>query len=323
MPAQNTSRGFASSARVSNEPGAYAEVLSSDFGASGSTVLTAPTLAASATAGSLGATTARCCITWITAVGESAPTAEATQAVTQSLQVTRPATPATGATVIGWAVYTSSGAAASALRNIVPAAFSVGTMQTFQTTEGPVQGFPIATTTVTLGNYGTGTAEPQVDLSGVQAAIPTIPANATVDYFFRIPNSANRWRTQKSVEWMRPGGIAEPGGIVIGPADILAPVYPGTSTTITETASSATTGPVQTTYMVLNGILFAAIYGGTTASTFIGSAAFQNVPRFSTVVDGTVTWMSMGRAVLIRFHFGNTTGSIIVPAVQEYDLFAA
>jgi hypothetical protein len=321
--AQNTSRGYTSSARVSNEPGAYFEVLSSDFGVSGASVLTAPTLAASGTAGSLGSTTARAAITWITAVGESVPTAEATQAVTQSLQVTRPATPATGATVIGWAVYTSSGAAGSALRNIVPAAFSVGTMQTFSTSEGPVQGFPIATTTVTLGTYGTGVAEPQVDLSGVQQAMPSIPANASIDYFFRVPNSANRWRVQKSVEWMRPGGLAEPGGVVIGPADVINPVYPGTSFAITETATSATLGPVQTTYMALNGLLFAAIAGGTTAATFIGSAAFQNVARFATVTDGTVTWICLGRATLVRFHFGNTTASIIIPAVQEYDLFLA
>jgi hypothetical protein len=294
--ANQTSKGYASSARVSNEPGAYYQVLATDFGVNGTTVITAPTLAASATAGSLGSTTALCCITWITAVGESLPTIEATQAVTQSLQVTRPATPATGATVIGWAVYTSSGSTGSALRNIVPAAFSVGTMQTFQTTEGPIQGFPIATTTVTLGNYGTGPAEPQIDLSGVQAAIPKIFQASTIDYFFRVPNSANRWRVQKSVEWMRPAGVAEPGGIVIGPADVVNPVYPGTSTAITQTATVALatatpTGTVQPTFMGLNGILFAVLAGGTTASTFIGSAAFQNIPRFQTVTDGTVVWI--------------------------------
>lgn len=322
--AVNTSRGYASSARASTHPGAYSEILSTEFGVSGASVLTAPTLAASATAGSLGSTTARSCITWITAVGESAPTAEGTQAVTQSLQVTRPATPATGATVIGWAVYTSSGAAASALRNIVSGAFSVGTMQTFQTTAGPVQGFPIATTTVTLGNYGTGTAEPQIDLSGTQAAMPSIPANATVDYFFRIPNAGNRWRVQKSVEWMRPAGLAEPGGIVIGPADVVAPVYPGTSFSgAAAAATSATLGPVASTYMVLNGILFGVLYGGTTAATFIGSASFQNIARYKTVTDGTVTWISFGQANVIRFHFGNTTAAIITPAVQEWDLFAA
>lgn len=307
---QIPSRGYSSSARVSNAVGAYLEVLQADFGVLGGA---APALTPSASGGSLATSTARIAITWITAQGESFPSIEATTAVTGptgSVSIAQPTPPSVvnGNTVIGWRVYSSSGGAGSALLN------TTGTVQTqvpFTTTEGVLYGFPIATTTVVLQLYGTGAAEPAVDLSGAQPALPLIPANSTIDFNFRAANSGSQWKVQKSVHYMRPEGIADPAGITVGPMDCISPVYPGTSATVVAG---------QTSYFVMNSTLFIATVSGTTAATFIGGAAFR-VPKYSTVVDGSVTWLSLGKAALVRARFSNVSATAAAPSSQEYDIW--
>jgi hypothetical protein len=307
---QTPSRGYSSSARVSNAPGAYIEILQADFGVPGGV---APVLTPSASGGSLATSTARIAITWITAQGESKASAEATASVTGatgSVSIAQPTPPSVvnGNTVIGWRVYSSSGGAGSALLN------TAGTVQTqvpFTTSEGVLYGFPITTTTVVLQVYGTGQAEPAVDFSGAQPALPSVPANSTVDYFFRVPNTGSQWKVQKSVSYMRPEGIADPAGLTLGPLDVTSPEYPGTGATVTAGATS---------YFVMNNTLFIATVSGTTAATFIGGAAFR-VPNGATVTDGSVTWLSLGKRALVRARFSNVSVTAAAPSSQEYDLF--
>lgn len=315
MAVQNPSRGFTSSARISSHPGAYAEILSTDFGVGGSGG-TAPALTPSASGGSLATTTARVAVAWITASGLTQVSLEATAAVTGptgSVSVVKPTTPTVGANaqpILGWTIFSSSGGAGTPLLNVAgtnPASVP------FVTTHGTIQGFALTTTPVVIQIYGTGQAEPTTDQSGNQDVLPTIAANTTVDYYFRIPNTGSQWKVQKSVEWMRPQGVAEPGGTLVGPMDCISPLYPGTGQVVT--ASQAT--PV---YFVMNGFLFKAITSGTTAATFIGFSNF-NTNRYGTTTDGTVVWMCFGREVLVRCHFGNNSASPVTPVAQEYDLF--
>jgi len=139
-----------------------------------------------------------------------------------------------------------------------------------------------------------------------------VGAATTADYDFIVPNSGALWKVQKAVDYMRPSGIAETAGVsIVGNMDCIAPLYPGTSTGVTQGVSS---------YFVMNGYLFWATASGTTASTFPGYAAFSTKVG-GTTTDGTVTWTCLGKAVLVRAHFMNATASAAYPAAQEYDLF--
>src|SRR5271155_1776779 len=228
MPNPSTSRGYLSSARTANQPSAYYEVVQTDFGQVG--FAGALALAYNAGVGSLAATTARVAITWVTAAGEGAISAENTVVISASsgaFTVTQPTVPTNGATVIGWRVYSSSGAAGTPLLN----AASTSTTQVQSTLTGTVVGFPVATTSVQVLIYGAGQAEPTTDAS-IQTPLPSVGANTSVDYFFRVPNSASLWRTQKDPQFMRPQGIADPAGIGLGQVDVVAPLYPGTSQSV-------------------------------------------------------------------------------------------
>lgn len=310
------SRGYTSSARVSSHPGAYVEIPAADFGVVGGGAQgVAPAIAYNAAAGSLAMSTARAAITWITTQGESGPSAETTVSIAAgsgAFTLTKPTTPTGGATVLGWRVYSSSGAAGSALLNVA-ANSTTQVQQNFVTAQGTLAGFPISQTTVQVLIYGAGQAEPLADFSGAQAALPSIALNTTIDYYFRVPNTNSQWKIQKSVEWMRPSGIAEPAGVLVGPMDCIAPLYPGLGASVT--ASIAT--PI---YFVMNSFLFVASATGTTAAAFIGFANF-NQTRYGVTTDGTVKWTCLGRASLVRCHFGNNTAASLTPATQEYDLF--
>lgn len=310
MANPSTSRGYLSSARIANSPSSYYEVVQSDFGQLGGA---APSLAYNAGAGSLAATTARIAISWITAQGESQVSTEATVVVSASsgaVTVTQPTVPTNGATVIGWRVYSSSGGAGTPLLNT--AALSTTQVQSsFLTTQGTLAAFPVATTAVQVLIYGTGQAEPSYDQSGIQAPLPSVGANGSADYYFRVPNSGSLWRTQKDPQYMRPQGIADPAGINEGNIDVVSPLYPGTSQAVSLGA-----------YMSMNGYLYLCTTAGTTAATFIGGAAF-NQTKGSTTTDGTVTWTSYGKAILIRMRISNSSGSAAISVAQEYDFFAS
>jgi len=304
----STSKGYLSSARVSNAPGAYYEVKQTDFGALGGA---APSLAYNAGAGSLAMSTARAAITWITAAGESLPSAEATVAIsagTGAFTVTQPTVPTNGAVVVAWRVYSSSGGAGTPLLNAA-ANSTTQTQSNFVTTQGTLAAFPVATTAVQVLIYGAGQAEPAIGQSGIQLPLPSVGANTSADYFIIVPNQTGQFETQKSVQMMKPQGIPDGVGIVGTIVGFQMPLYPGTSQSVSLAA-----------YMVMNSFLFVCTAAGTTASTFIGGPAFATAKN-ATTTDGTVTWTCLGKAGLINLRFVNGAGSAAAPSAQEMDFF--
>jgi len=209
---------------------------------------------------------------------------------------------------VAWRVYSSSGAAGSALLNT--AALSTTQVQSnFVTTQGTLLAFPIATTAVQVLIYGTGQAEPTFNGSGIQQPLPSVGANTAVDYFIIVPNTSSTWNTQPSTNWMRPQGIPDGVGISASVVGYQMPLYPGTSASVSLGA-----------YMILNSFLFVCTTAGTTASTFIGFSAFATA-KLGTTTDGTVVWTSLGKAGLINLRFSNASGSAAAPVAQEMDFF--
>lgn len=319
-----SSKGFSSSYRGSNAPGAYYQILTSDFGA---TAPAAPVLAYNAGSGSLATGTAHVKVTWITAEGISAPSLDAAVAVSAStgaVTVTQPTVPTNGATVIGWQIY-SQGSAGVLLN--VAAVSTTPPPVSIPTTSGPETGFLVATTSVRIGVYGTGAAVPASDSSGIQPALPSVPAAGTgtsaggsADYYFIVPNSGSQWKNYKAVDVIRPDSVVETAGISASfPFDCQSPLYPG-ATPGASTYTQVSVAP--NTYMVMNGNLFISTQTGSqnTASTFVGAAAF-NVSKGTTVTDGSVTWLALGKATLVHARFENTGNAAATPTAQEYDIF--
>lgn len=319
-----SSKGYSSSYRGSSAPGAYYQILTSDFG---EPAPAAPSLTLHTGTGTLASSTAFVKVSWITAEGESLPSALAAVSVSAAnsgVTIAQPTVPTNGAPIIGWKVYSqaSSGELLNAAStSTVPAPASIAT------TEGAEIGFPIATTSVFLNSYGLGAVPPTVDFSGAQPALPSVPADGSAtaaggsaDYYFIVPNSGSLWKNYKSVGVMRPDSVVETVGISASyPFDCQSPLYPGaTAGTSTFTQVSVAPG----TYMVMNGNLFVATQTGSQniAATFIGGAAF-NVSKGTTVTDGSVTWYCLGKATLVHARFENSGNAVAIPVAQEYDLF--
>lgn len=317
------SRGYDSSYRGSNAPGAFYAVYTSDFG---EPAPAAPVLAYNAGSGSLATTTAHVKVTWITAEGVSLPSADAAvqvSASTGAVTVTQPTVPTNGATIIGWQIY-SQGSTGTLLNTA--AASATPSPTTFVTSAGTVTGFPVATTSVRIGVYGTGAVVPTIDQSGIQPALPSVPSvsgtnNAYADYYFIVPNSGSLWKNYKPVDVIRPDSVVETAGISASfPFECQSPLYPG-ATPGTSTYTQVSVAP--NTYMVMNGLLFVSTQTGSQniAATFIGSAAFA-VAKGTTVTDGSVTWLCLGKATLVHARFENSdTQANHIPTAQEYDLF--
>lgn len=305
MSLPSESRGYNSRAYISPAPGAFYEIFASDFGA---TTPAAATVATSSSAGSMSSSTTRVQITWVTAEGESLPspvTAFNLAAGGLSAVVTIPTVPTNGQTVLGYRVYAASGATTA----LVPAAGIAQATSTVATSRGNLAGVvPIATTSVQVLEYGSG-APPATDGSGIQPALPSVASDATVGYQFIVPNTGSQWKVQKTVNHMRPDGVADPTGITVSITGYTQPVYPGVSTVVAAGA-----------WMVLNGYLFLATAGGTTAAAFIGFSAF-NTAKFANTTDGTVTWQCYGKAGLVNAVFSNLSGSAAVPAAQSYNFW--
>lgn len=166
---------------------------------------------------------------------------------------------------------------------------------------------------VTIAAATVVTAEPAGSVTNIQNPLPLVPANGTADFVAIVANTGSQWKTQKTVHFARPNGTTETAGIVIDGIDCIAPVYPGTATPVFSGLGVAS-------YMVLNGYLFQASVSGTTAATFIGFSNF-NTAKGALTVDGTVTWLSHGKATIVRIRFGNASIVPATPVAQEYDLW--
>lgn len=145
--------------------------------------------------------------------------------------------------------------------------------------------------------------------NGAQDALPSIAASSTADVFLRVANSGSQWKVQKTVEYARPDNLAETAGIVFGGMDCIQPVYPGTGTVVATNA-----------YTVLNGYLFQATTGGTTAVKFIGFQNFNTV-KGATTADGSVVWTSRGKAALVWVRYANVSLSPATPVAQTLVLW--
>ena len=320
----SSSRGFNSSYRGAQGPSAFYEVLTSDFGAPAPGV---PTLTYFNTSGSIASSTASFKITWITQEGVSAASAEASVNVSSSsgggVNVVHPTVPTGGQTVIGWQIYSATASGAEKLDNAAtsssPAPVSI------TTNSGIVTGYLVNTTTVLVENVGSGSGVPAIDQSGIQPALPSVAGASTADYYFIVPNSGSLWKTFKPVYTDRPDEITETSGISISlPLDCYSPLYPGA------TPGSGSTGGTNYTqvsvapgtYMVMNQTLFVANQTGSqnTAATFIGGSAFA-VSKGTVVTDGSVTWLCLGKAVLVKARFNNVTASAATPTPMIYCLY--
>lgn len=314
----SSSRGFTSSSRTAVPPAAFYAVFTGDFGA---TTPAAPVLTYEAGSGSLATGTAYVEVTWITAEGVSLPSAQAAVAISAStgaVSVAQPTVPTNGEAVIGWQIY-SSGTSGSEDLNTA-AASSTPAPSSIVTTQGTVSGYPVATTSVLVGVYGTGAVPPSIDRSGAQAALPSVAAHSTADYYFVVPNASSKWKNYNPVTATRPDSITETAGISISePLECQSPLYPGaTPGSTTYTQVSVAPG----TYMVMNGNLFISNQVGSqnTAATFVGSAAF-NVAKGAVVTDGSVTWLCLGKATLVHARFTNVNSTQAeIPTAMEYDL---
>lgn len=166
---------------------------------------------------------------------------------------------------------------------------------------------------VTISNTSNVSAPVAPFVPGLQNPLPLIPAGSTADFVAVVANTGSQWKVQKSVKFARPDGTTETVGIVVDGIDCISPVYPGTSTVVAA-------GFTPASYMALNGYLFVATTGGTTAATFIGFSKF-NTTKGAATTDGTVVWTSLGKAAIVRIRFANVGVAAATPVKQEWDVW--
>lgn len=261
--------------------------------------------------GSLANSTAAIKVTFVTAIGESLPSAEATISVTggPSGSVTVSISGLTlnqtnAQAVIGWRVYSGSGSGNEAA-NITSAGLNAQALTSLTTQRGAVISYiPIATTSVQVNVYGTGATVPVVDTSGIQlAALPKISANGTSDQQIKVRATFD---PNKITSWTRPNATADAAGLSLDAVDIVAPLYPGTG-------QSASAGVL----IVINNTLWIASVGGTTGSSVPNFAGTTML--YGTLTDNSVTWQNLGRWHVATLRWSNASGSAAQPAANEYD----
>lgn len=263
--------------------------------------------------GSLATSTGAFKITWVTAIGESLPSVEATVSVTggpsgsvtvalASVGSTNTGAQLNAQPIIGWRIYSGNGSG-NELANEAAASLSV-TLSTLITQRGATLSYiPIATTSATVKVYGAGAAPPVVNTSGIQFALPAITTNATSDLFIKVPVPFN---VNKPVVYTRPNAVADASGISLQAVDCLAPLW------------AASTAFSAGDFIVVGNILFQCTTAGTTSAAnavpnFVGSA------QYGTVTDNTATWTNLGRWHLLRLRFANLSGSTAQPTANEFD----
>ena len=213
---------------VSNAPGAFYHIAMDDFGAPAPALVTL--VSGTTAAASLNATTGDVFVetTWITAEGESVASNEVSIAInttttTHYVNVQQPIVPTNGQTVLGWRIYTSY-TTGTELLNTAPDTTN------FTTSRGVIAGIALSSNTsaqVQILAIGAGAAPPAFNESGIQAPLPSILGNTTVNYYAVVPNSGSQWKQQKSVDFMKADGIGETIDVTLNHLDFIQPVYPG------------------------------------------------------------------------------------------------
>jgi hypothetical protein len=303
--------------RSANTVSAYYPVARQDWGVlapgtTGTAFSAGANLSASASGGSLATTTGAFKITWVTAIGESLPSVEATVSVTGATGSVTVSLASVGSTnagaqlnaqpIIGWKIYSGSGSG-NELANEAAASLSVA-LSTLTTQRGATLTYiPIATTSAVVKVYGAGAAPPVVNTSGIQFALPAITTNVTSDLFIKVPVPFN---VARSVLFDRPNATADAAGISLQAVDCVAPLW------------AASTAFNAGDFIVVGNILFQCTVAGTTAAAnavpnFAGSA------QYGTVTDNTATWTNLGRWHLLRLRFANLSGSTAQPTANEFN----
>jgi hypothetical protein len=256
-------------------------------------------------------------ITWVTALGETTPSAEGTVTVTGgpsgSVTIALGSTGSlnTGAQlnaqpIIGWRIYTGS-TTNTELANEAAASLSVAMLSIqIKRGGGTLLYIPIATTSATVKVLGAGAALPVVNTSGVQDPLPAITTNVTADVNVRVPVPFNIGRP---TTYARPNATADASGISVEGMDCVAPLWPQ-STAVTQ----------GTSYIVINNVLWQCIISGTTGSS-VPNFAGSNNTLYATLGDNGATWQNLGRWHLLTLRFANLSGSTAQPTANEYDFW--
>ena len=256
-------------------------------------------------------------ITWVTALGETTPSAEGTVTVTGgpsgSVTIALGSTGSlnTGAQlnaqpIIGWRIYTSS-TTGTELANEAAASLSVALSSITTKRGGTLLYIPIATTSATVKVLGAGAALPVVNTSGVQDPLPAITTNVTADVSVRVPIGFNIGRPTL---FARPNATADASGISVEGVDCVAPLWPQ-STAVTQ----------GTSYIVVQNVLWQCIVSGTTGSSIPAGFGTSANTLYATVTDNTATWQNLGRFHVLTLRFANLSGSTAQPTANEFDFW--
>jgi hypothetical protein len=302
--------------RSANPVSAYYPVARQDWGvlAPGTTgtAFSASNLTNVGSGGSLATSTGAFKVSFVTAIGESLPSVEATVSVTGGPSGSVTVSIAslalnTGAQlnaqpIVGWKIYSGNGAG-NELANEAAASLSVA-LSTLTTQRGATLTYiPIATTSAVVKVYGAGAAPPVVNTSGIQFALPAITTNVTSDLFIKVPVPFN---VARSVLFDRPNATADAAGISLQAVDCVASLW------------AASTAFNAGDFIVVGNILFQCTTAGTTGAlaavpNFAGSA------QYATITDNTATWTNLGRWHLLRLRFANLSGSTAQPTANEFN----
>lgn len=299
----------------------FFNIAASDFGVlapgtTGTAFSAGANLAASASGGSLATTTGAFKISWVTAYGESLPSVEATVAVTgatgsvtvslASVGSTNTGTQLNAAPIIGWNVYSGSGAGNEQKNTGTNADLSVATLTSEVLPDGSTLTFiPIATTSVVVKVYGNGAVPPVVNNSGLQLAMPAVGAATTADLDIKVPFG---FKPQMYTAMKRPAVTSDTAGETPDAIDCLAPSW---------AASAAFAAGA---FIVVGSKIFQCTVAGTTG-TAPNVPNFAGVAKYGTITDNTATWKSYGSGRIVRLRFGNNTAAAVQPTANEYDLF--
>lgn len=263
--------------------------------------------------GSLATSTGAFKITFVTANGETAASAEATVSVTGgpsgsvtvsiTNQTLNSSSQANAAPIIGWNIYSGNGSG-NELLNTAQASLSVTLASQVLPNGQTLTYIPIANTTCTVKVYGAGQAPPTANLSGIQQPLPNISANNSSDTFLVVKRT---FQVQKLVSWIRPNSSADTAGLAPQLMDCVGPLW--------ASGTSFSAGA----FILVNRTVFIATVGGTSAGS-IPAGLTTRPAKYATVTDNSVTWLSLGEAALVRVRWSNTTGSAGAPLAQEYNL---